>query len=226
MGAIMNMDCAIEITENQGKSPDRALNLLTLQKESAASNLTIGEGFGLPLLTLEPFPGISQELDKNSCDAFPATKTQKDSLAATVKGESGLNRLYELAVLTPAGKVTPKAFEKVYGKTIADKLTEMGIKEIDRNGDTIAVSLKKPLHFGDDSGSVDIASAVSFTSRPAGGKALLDNISGVTAKSGIFEVDVSRVDLQPRAKGYLTALITAGPSEATVCAVPDGRIFH
>ena len=82
-----------------------------------------------------------------------------------------------------------------------------------------------PLHYGDDSGSIDIDSTVSFKTHPKAGKATMDNIKGNKASSGMFEVELSRADLQPRAKGYLTGVFTAGPTDAKVCATPDGNIY-
>ena len=77
-------------------------------------------------LTLELFNKNDSTLDKSSCDAFPAAKSQKEALEDTIQGESQLNRAYEIAVLTPQGKLASADFDKAYGATIAGKIRNMG----------------------------------------------------------------------------------------------------
>lgn len=223
----MDVERAAGFQELKTDSSDKSINLLSVLNGAAADKTdSVKMPPSLPsfddfLQSLRP-----ESLDKNSCNAFAKTKNQMESVAATSQGESALNRIYEISVLTPEGKVTAAGFEKAYGKTIADKVQALGITEVERHGNDISVALKNPQHYGDSSGSIDISSSVSFTVQSSGGKIIADNISGVTASSGFFTVDVSNADLQPRAKGYLSGVIKAGPTTADVCAVPDGRIFH
>jgi hypothetical protein len=223
----MDIERAGECSDNKDRISDNKTNLVTLLKEGNLVSSTRGEfGNVLPSLDIESFTVTKKPQDKNSCEAFPPSKTQKDSLDSTIQGESTLSRIYEVSVLSPQGQTLASAFEKVYGQKIAAKMKNLGVEEIVRRGDTISLSLKSPLHYGDDSGSIDVATAVSFDTHPTGSKVKLENITGVSAKSGFFEVDIHDAELQPRTKGYLTGVVKAGPTEATICAVPDGSIFH
>lgn len=161
-----------------------------------------------------------------NCDKHAPTKSQKDSLDSTAMGNSLLHRLYEVSVLTPQSKVSANDFDKVFGKPTADKMDELGITDVTRTKQNLLVHLKNPIHYGDSSGSIDIEKAVSFASYPNGGALTLDNVSGVTASSGIFQLAVNRVELQPRKDGYMSGTVTASWSETKVCALPDGTIIH
>lgn len=165
-----------------------------------------------------------QNLD--ACGNFRKTTTQKDSLEATAQGNSVLNRMYEVAVLTPPGKVLARDFDSVYGQAASAKLQELGITDVSRNGSRVSVNLKNPLHFDGSSGSMDIDRNVSFTAIPSGGSVVLDRVNGVVARSGLFQLAIDRVDLQPREKGYLSGVVKADWSETKVCAFPDGKIYH
>lgn len=198
------------------------------------SRVSIADLFGDPVidarLATPPRldPGLFQTNDSSigACDSHAITRNQKDSLAATKDGDSILNRMYEMSVLTPKGTTKADQFQNVYGEAVADKMSELGITEINRVGSAVSISLAKPLHYGDDSGTIDIQNKVGFTTSPQGGAVRLDNVSGVTVSSGIFTLSVSKVDLQPREKGYLSGQVSAGFTQTKVCATPDGKINH
>lgn len=187
--------------------------------------------FGSPVidsrLATEPSGSIFGTPDANvdNCEKHKKTTTQKDSLDNTKLGDSVLNRMYEVAVLTPKGRVEPKDFAATYGEAAAKKMEELGITGVIRRDQNVWVNLAKPLHFGDSSGSIDIGTQVSFTSHPQGGMVVLDNVGGVTASNGVFQLQINRVDLQPREHGFLTGDVTAGWSRTRVCAFPDGKIY-
>lgn len=173
-------------------------------------------------------PNLFRTKDANidSCDGHRKTTNQKDSLDSTKEGNSVLNRLYEVAVLTPKGTVKAQDFDKTYGSAAAKKMQELGITEITKSGSTISVNLAKALHFGDGSGSIDIDKSVKFKAQAQGGEVTLDSMSGVTASSGIFSLPINRVELQPMDHGYVSGNVTAGWTETKVCATPDGIIHH
>ena len=171
--------------------------------------------------------GFKQDLQNlDACGNFRKTNTQKDSLEATAQGNSILNRMYEVSVLTPPGKVFSKDFDTVYGEAASAKMKELGITDVSRSGNRVSVNLKNPLHFDGSSGSIDVARNVSFSSNPTGGSVVLDGVTGVVARSGLFQLAIDRVDLQPREKGYLSGVIKADWSQTNVCAFPDGKIYH
>ena len=213
------------------KSPDWTAEVFQVRPESKQT-LAFAELFGDPVSDAQLAGSLNSklfQLDESSvgaCDINRATSNQKDSLAATKEGDSILNRMYEMAVLTPKGTTKANQFEKVYGDAVATKMSELGITDITRNGSAISISLANPLHFGDDSGTIDIQKKVSFTSLPQGGAVKLDNVAGVTVSSGFFTLSVNKVDLQPREHGYLSGQVSAGFTQTKVCATPDGKIYH
>ena len=166
-----------------------------------------------------------QDANVDVCDLHKKGTTQKESLDYADEGNSILNRMYEVAVLTPKGKVEPPDFVKTYGEQAAQKMQELGITGVIRQGDNIWVNLAKPLHFGDSSGSIDISKQVSFTAHPSAGMVTLDRVGGVTASNGVFQLPINRVDLQPRKDGYLSGSVSASWSQTQVCAFPDGKIY-
>ena len=169
-------------------------------------------------------PHVDERVDK--CDKHAATKTQKESLESTAMGNSVMHRMYEVAVLSPQGKVEAKDFEKIFGKAAADKMDELGITEISHSKQNMTVHLENGLHYGDSSGEIDVDKSVSFVSYPNGGALTLDQISGITARSGIVQLPVNRVDLQVRKDGYMSGTAYAGWSQTQLCALPDGTIVH
>lgn len=173
-------------------------------------------------------PNIFQinEASLATCNDHARTNTQKESLEATKEGDSILNRMYELAILTPNGRTKQESFSSVYGEAAAAKMKEFGITEVTRSGVGITVHLAKQLHFGDASGSIDIGRRVSFNSTPSGGAVTLDRVEGVTASNGMFQLPINRVDLQPRAHGHLSGVVSAGFTTTRVCATPDGKIHR
>lgn len=189
------------------------------------------ELFGTPVVDSRlgtPLPDIFAPHDGrvDSCDSHRPTKTQEDALESTAKGNSVLHRMYEVAVLTPPGKIQAKDFESVYGASAAAKMSELGITEVRRSKTGTSVQLKNPLHYGDANGSIDVSTTVSFASRTNAGALSLDNIQGVTARSGMFQVQINRLDLQPREDGYMSGHVTAQWSQTRICALPDGTIYR
>jgi hypothetical protein len=167
---------------------------------------------------------VDERVDR--CDQHAATKTQKESLESTAMGNSVMHRMYEVAVLSPQGKVEAKDFEKVFGKAAAEKMQELGISDISRSKQNMTLHLKNALHYGDSSGEIDVEKSVSFVSYPNGGALTLDQISGITARSGIVQLPVSRIDLHPRKDGYMSGTAYASWSQTQLCALPDGTIVH
>lgn len=222
----------MDIENSAGRSNEDSVTASKLSQE-AFRQLAWQELFGAQVSDSRPGNSLPSALFQTndlanlaSCDKFPRTKTQKDSLEASKQGDSVLNRMYELAVLTPSGKLLPKDFENTYGKQVAEKMQELEIQQVLRQGSQIRVDLKSPLHYGDSSGSIDVAKQVSFRSRPQGGEVSLDDLRGVKASSGLFTVNVNSIELQPREKGYLSATVKADWTVTNVCAHPDGKIYR
>lgn len=237
---------AVLRTENSGRESD---DLFRVDAESLLRTAPSAEAklknagweafFGTPVIDSRLAPqqtqpdifGVYDDFKPDAesleaCGNFPRTTNKKDSLEETAKGNSILNRMYEVAVLTPAGKTADKDFDSVYGTLAAGKMKELGITQVSRSGDRVTARLKAPLHFEGGSGSIDIGTTVSFDSAPRGGAVTLDRVQGVTARSGLFQVAIDQVELEPRQKGYLSGLVVADWSRTRVCAFPDGKIYR
>lgn len=162
----------------------------------------------------------------SECQKYPETKTQKESLESTALGNSVLHRMFEVAALTPNGKLSADEFEKVYGAAAAAKMNELGINQVERKGNQITVHLNNPLHFGDNTGSIDISKTVSFQASSNHGAISMENVNGVSASNGLFQVPINTVELQAHKEGYMSGSVQADWSQTNVCAVPNGKIYH
>jgi hypothetical protein len=105
-------------------------------------------------------------------------------------------------------------------------MEELGITDISRSKQNMTVHLKNGLHYGDSSGEIEVGKSVSFVTYPNGGAMTLDQISGITARSGIVQVPLNRLDMQPRKDGYMSGTAYASWSQTQLCALPDGTIVH
>lgn len=233
-----------ETSACKGESAAEPVSFLTFAEGKADSSrqklqlASIAELFGDPVI--DAVPGAEPPADQSEnvlpsllpslkggqdlCAGRAATKNLQESLDSTAKGDSILHRMYEVAVKTPQGTLMPKDFASAYGKLAAAKMDELGITRVQRSGSRINVSLKAPLHFDGESGSLDIEKSVSFSTSPKGGAVELDGIRGVSATSGLFRVAIDQVDLQPRQEGYLSGQVRGGLSASRICVSPDGKI--
>jgi hypothetical protein len=97
------------------------------------------------------------------------------------------------------------------------------------------ISLSKPIPFGDNSGGIIFGKPVAeganvyqvaFAPRSHGGRAALTAVSGIEIwKKGFGSLEVTAIDLQPRAQGYMSSKLTAGIIASVIaCTNPEGTL--